>query len=123
MSEQSIVAIIVGSLCSGGVITQIIAFFIRKLERKPPAYAVKLQSEVDSLKDRISVIEDGVRALLFDKISRLHQETVQQGLPVPVSVKQRADAAYQAYAALGGNGVGKHMYEELMDAHAQGSAG
>lgn len=123
MSEQSIVAIIVACLCSGGVITQLIAYFIRKIERKPPAYAVKLQSEVDVLKDRITVIEDGVRALLFDKISRLHQETVQQGLPVPVSVKQRADAAYQAYAALGGNGVGKHLYDELMDAHAQGSAG
>lgn len=119
MSEQSIVAIIVG-LCSGGVLTQFVAWAIRKIERKPPAYAVKLQQEFDDLKTRTTVIEDGVKALLFDKISRLHQETVQQGLPVPVSVKQRADAAYQAYKALGGNGVGKHMYEELMDAHAKG---
>lgn len=119
MSEQSIVAIIVACLCSGGVITQLIAYFIRKIERKPPAYAVKLQSEVDVLKDRITVIEDGVRALLFDKISRLHQETVQQGLPVSVDIKQRAETAYQAYKALGGNGVGKHMYDELLDAHAR----
>ena len=120
MSEQSIVAIIVG-LCSGGVITHNFAWNIRKIERQPPAYAVKLQQEFDDLKTRTTVIEDGVRALLFDKISRLHQETVQQGLPVPVSVKQRADAAYQAYAALGGNGVGKYMYKELLEAHAKGS--
>lgn len=117
MSEQSVVAIIVG-MCSGGAVTQIIAYCIRKIERKPPSYVIQLQEEVDNLKDRITVIEDGVKALLFDKISRLHQDTVQQGLPVPVSVKQRADAAYQAYAALGGNGVGKHMYEELINAHA-----
>ena len=64
------------------------------------------------------LVDDALKALLFDKIARLHADTVERGRPVPTPVKTRVDAAYEAYAALGGNGVGRHYRDEMIAAHA-----
>lgn len=105
--------ILTSILGTGGVGGTIIVQFIKHMDarRKP-------DPQLAELRKRQEIIEGGMKALLFDKIARLHAETVEQGLPVSTDVKTRAENAYQAYAALGGNGVGKHYRDELIEAHA-----
>lgn len=50
-------------------------------------------------------------------IIRIHREYVQSGRPIPVEVMDEADDAYDAYSALGGNGTGTKMHDEIMAAH------
>lgn len=101
-------------LGTGGVGGTIIVHFIKRMDdrRKPDPQLAELRRKQE-------IIEGGMKALLFDKIARLHAETVEQGLPVSTEIKTRTETAYQAYAALGGNGVGKHYRDELIEAHAR----
>ena len=59
----------------------------------------------------------GLRVLLRAEIIRIHREYVEAGRLVPVEVMDEADDAYEAYAALGGNGTGTKMHDEIMAAH------
>lgn len=59
----------------------------------------------------------GLRVLLRAEIIRIHREYVQSGRPIPVEVMDEADDAYDAYSALGGNGTGTKMHDEIMAAH------
>lgn len=60
----------------------------------------------------------GMRALMKAELFRLHEEYVQAGKPVPLDTKDHANSVHEVYAGLGGNGVGTHLWQELMDAHA-----
>lgn len=59
----------------------------------------------------------GLRVLLRAEIIRIHREYVQTDRPIPVEVMDEADDAYSAYSALGGNGTGTKMHDEIMAAH------
>lgn len=61
---------------------------------------------------------EGERALMKSELFRLHAEYVQTGKPVPLDIKEQANSVHEVYAGLGGNGVGTHLWQELMDAHA-----
>lgn len=64
------------------------------------------------------VLLQGMRALMKSELFRLHAEYVQAGVPVPLDIKEQANSVHKVYAKLGGNGVGTHLWQELMDAHA-----
>ena len=64
------------------------------------------------------VLLQGMRALMKSELFRLHAEYVQAGVPVPLDIKEQANSVHEVYAKLGGNGVGTHLWQELMDAHA-----
>lgn len=59
----------------------------------------------------------GLRVLLRAEIIRIHREYVQTNSPIPVEVMDEADDAYSAYNALGGNGTGTKMHDDIMAAH------
>ena len=59
----------------------------------------------------------GLRVLLRAEIIRIHREYVQTNSPIPGEVMDEADDAYSAYSALGGNGTGTKMHNEIMAAH------
>lgn len=61
---------------------------------------------------------NGMRALMKSELFRLHADYVQTGKPVPLDIKEQANSVHEVYAGLGGNGVGTHLWRELMDAHA-----
>lgn len=50
------------------------------------------------------------------QLTDLHQRYVVSGVGCPVWVKDEAEDVYRAYHALGGNGVGTHLYEEIREA-------
>lgn len=114
--------IVVAIIGSGGV-GALVPWLLAKLDHRPSPQVEELRRELEEERRRADVFETALKALLFDKIARLHEETVEKGLPVGVDVKRRADVAYTAYAALGGNGVGRHLYEELIEAHASTGPG
>lgn len=60
----------------------------------------------------------GVRALLRADLNRIHTEYVQAGRPVTLALKNEADDIYAAYHALGGNGVGSELHQQILEAHA-----
>ena len=66
---------------------------------------------------RRDALARGVGLLLRARLTELHAEYVVPGCGCPESVKREAQEVYGAYHALGLNGVGTHLYEEIMDAH------
>lgn len=50
------------------------------------------------------------------QLTDLHQRYVVSGEGCPIWVKDEAEGVYNAYHALGGNGIGTHLYEEIRDA-------
>lgn len=77
----------------------------------------------DEREQHEAIVNEALRALLFDKIARLHAETVEQGKPAGVEVKRRADVAWKAYRALDpqdtlDDGTTAHLHAEIVAAHA-----
>jgi hypothetical protein len=64
-------------------------------------------------------MQKGMLVLLRQKLIDYHRDTVASGKPCPVRIKEQATAAYEAYAALGGNGTGKQLWQEIMEAHVE----
>ena len=57
------------------------------------------------------------------KLYAMHERYVVNGESMPYHEKERADHVYSVYHALGGNGTGTHVYEELMAAYVGGGKG
>lgn len=55
-----------------------------------------------------------MRALLRFCLTDLHRRYVVEGRPCTAADKQWAQEIYELYHALGGNGSGTRMYEEIM---------
>lgn len=85
--------------------------------------AVKMHKERERKADakfdaEHDLLLQGMRALMKSELFSLHAEYVQTGKPVPLDIKEQANSVHEVYAGLGGNGVGTHLWKELMDAHA-----
>lgn len=59
----------------------------------------------------------GMRELMRTQLHEMHRVHVVCGEPMPYDEKERLEAVWSVYAGLGGNGSGKHLYEELKQAH------
>ena len=68
--------------------------------------ALRDQTERDAL-------YDGVRALLRSEIMRTHHQAMRNGFAGTVD-KEVLQRSYDAYHALGGNGIATALYEEMM---------
>lgn len=62
-------------------------------------------------------MEMGMIALLRQQLIDYHREYVVSGGPCPVRIKEQTTDVYNAYHALGGNGTGTQLWEEIMRAH------
>lgn len=72
----------------------------------------------DRYKDEHALLLKGMQVLMRAELFKLHEEYVQTGKPVPLDIKEQANSVHEVYAGLGGNGVGTHLWQELIDAHA-----
>lgn len=62
----------------------------------------------------------GMRELMRVQLYDMHKRYVVNGEPMPYDEKERADSVYAVYHALGGNGTGTHIHDELMAAYVGG---
>lgn len=64
-------------------------------------------------------MEQGMRALMRQELITLHKDYVVDLGYCPVMIKEHAGQVYRAYHALGGNGTGTQLYEEILDCHVE----
>lgn len=62
---------------------------------------------------REKAMQEGVKCLLRGKLIDYHDKYTDRGY-CPIYVKESARRSYEAYHALGGNGVVTKLYEDLM---------
>lgn len=63
---------------------------------------------------QVKSMRNGLRALLRADLIRLHNKYYDELHYCPIYVKQALADEYKEYHAIGGNGVGTNMYEDLM---------
>lgn len=73
-------------------------------------------SALKKQRTEMQALKNGVRATLRSRLVDLHAMYVEEGKGCPAWVKDEAQDVYTAYHALGGNGVGTHLYQEIIDA-------
>lgn len=64
-------------------------------------------------------MRNGMRALLRQQLIDYHRDYVVSGKPCPVRIKEQATSVHDAYHALGGNGTGTQLWQEIMEAHVE----
>lgn len=69
----------------------------------------------DKVKAELSAIKLGLRISLRSDLVNMHRRYVVEGRPCPVPEKDRADETYKAYHALGGNGTGTVLWQQIME--------
>ena len=67
----------------------------------------------DSRKEHDRLMEAGMVAVLRRDLVDAYQNHVTEGHTLTVERKRELDDEYEIYAALGGNGTGKQMYESV----------
>lgn len=72
-----------------------------------------LVARVKGLFNREKALTDGVRSLLRNKIIEYHEKYTRQGF-CPIYAKEAARSNYEAYHALGGNGVITKLFNDIM---------
>lgn len=64
-------------------------------------------------------MRNGMRVLLRQQLIDYHRDYVVSGKPCPVRIKEQATSVHDAYHALGGNGTGTQLWQEIMAAHVE----
>lgn len=77
----------------------------------------KSRRERDTKAAHDEAMEMGMRAVLRQQLIDYHAEYVATGKACPVRIKEQATSVYKAYNALGGNGTGTRLWQEIMSAH------
>lgn len=96
----------------GWVLAPVCAVLVTKLVEQ----SKELKAEKENRKKRDEAMVQGMKTLLRQKTIDYHRTYVEAGLAVPVSIKEQATATHEAYRALGGNGTGTKLYEDIMKA-------
>ena len=77
------------------------------------AFAVWVWRKIKAQKVEQDAIEDGVKAILHDRIYQAHHHYIEQGY-CSLDDKKNIEYLYRPYERLGGNGTGKQAYKEIM---------
>ena len=74
-----------------------------------------LGASVSRLKKRDAALYEGMKVILRSSITDAYERYVTEEAPLTVERKREIDEAWAAYAALGGNGTGRQMYEDICE--------
>lgn len=114
MNDPNAAVTLVAAILSSGTISAILVPVISWILRRKDAKDAKTE-DGDPLRE-------GVRVLLFCKLRQIQQETVSAGDVCDVATKQTAQKVYSAYHALGGNGLGTQMKDDILAAKIEPSS-
>lgn len=74
-----------------------------------------LGARFSMLRKRDEALYCGMKVLLRAALNDAYEAYVTEQRPLSLERKREIDEAYEAYAALGGNGTGMQLYEELCE--------
>ena len=74
-----------------------------------------LGASVSRLKKRDAALYEGMKVILRSSIMDAYDKYVVASAPLTVERKREIDEAWAAYSALGGNGAGRQMYEDICE--------
>lgn len=97
--------IITGALGAGGTY---IAMRLKAMTKRQDETDRRHAEEFDALKD-------GMMCSLQGDLVEMHRRYIVVGEPCPVTEKDRMDRTYRAYHALGGNGTGTVLWQQVMN--------
>ena len=80
-----------------------------------------LAKSMQKSKAKDNAITNGMAILLRAHLMAIHRDYVETGNPCPISIKDDATEAYEAYHALGHNGTGTQLYNDIMAARVGAS--
>lgn len=72
-----------------------------------------LGAQATRLRKRDEALYEGMKAVLRKEIVDDYDRYVLQGNPMSLERKREIDECYAAYTALGGNGTGRTLYEQI----------
>lgn len=72
----------------------------------------QLEKSQDERKRELAT-QIGTKAVLRDKLVEAHKVYCEQGTPLTVTRHRELEEEFRAYCDLGGNGTGRHMWEEI----------
>ena len=72
-----------------------------------------LASRLKRITTRDRAIEEGVKSILRHELMDDFDTYAVRGEPLTMERRREIDECYHAYAALGGNGTGKSVYERI----------
>ena len=79
------------------------------------AVAGYLGGQAKRITKRDKAIENGLMAVLLMEITDAYRKYVVEGNPMSLERKRALENLATAYFALDGNGIGKQMWDELVD--------
>ena len=71
-------------------------------------------ARLKGVRKRENALQDGLKSLLRGQIIEYHDKYTDRGF-CPIYAKEAATRSYEAYHALGGNGVITSLYEDIME--------
>lgn len=74
-----------------------------------------LGAQVSRIRKKDEALYCGMKVLLRAALNDAYEAYVTEQHPLSLERKREIDEAYEAYAALGGNGTGMQLYEELCE--------
>jgi len=74
----------------------------------------RLTSMAKRENQKMDALMDGVRSLLRNELVKTHKECVVKNAGCTLVDKEVTERNYRAYHALGGNGTGTALYDEIM---------
>lgn len=72
-----------------------------------------LAASAGALRKRDAALYEGIKAVLRRELVDDYERYIANAEPLSIERRQEIDDCYKAYAALGGNGTGAQMYEQL----------
>lgn len=101
---------------AGPVIAAVISWLAASLRA-----ARKRSTEHDARRDaEHAALMAGMREMMRRELYDMHRRYVVDGEPMPYDEKEREESVYDVYHALGGNGTGTHVHQELQAAYVGG---
>jgi hypothetical protein len=76
------------------------------------AFVAGMSAAIKQLRRKQKATEDGLQALLHDRIFSIYSDCYQKGY-ASIDDIRNLDYLYQPYHALGGNGTGTELYERV----------
>lgn len=110
MTDPNLAAIVVAAIGSLGGGGGVMMWLLHRWETR---HASVSQQQLETA---LGPLRDGVKVLLRCNLERAETDMVMAGGVCSIAKKQQAEAVYDAYHRLGGNGVGTQMIDDIRNA-------